>query len=284
MKKVKKIFIYALSIVFASLFAILVHSLMPSPGASMNVDDFDSILVKSLGFPIVASSYFIILYLHITVSTNFLAVKSLLIGKKDGLLFGCAFGMIYLFGMQEVVVSSSPFQSYGLDFILYELAMGIGDAVPVILLCLFLCWFNRKLISQQRSKKIDIKEKIITVSSIGILFFIERIVLDKTGVIVSDINKYPLPTLLWTLIFGMVLGCSYLMILSTLKDKDKLSMRLVVSSLIIGVNWIWFNCFIGLIYKNLIGEMLLRGIIDTACIIVGGFISYLLLRKKTSNV
>lgn len=52
-------------VLMSAIIAILVHALLPSPGVSLSVDEFDGILVQKFGFPIVASLYFIILYLHI---------------------------------------------------------------------------------------------------------------------------------------------------------------------------------------------------------------------------
>lgn len=84
----------------------IVHAVMPSPGASLDV-------------------YFIILYLHILCVVHCFGLRSMLCRKEVGLRFGLAFALLYMIGMQEVVVSASPFDTYGMDFIFYQLFMGL---------------------------------------------------------------------------------------------------------------------------------------------------------------
>ena len=75
MKNVKENCFGTVCVLISAIIAILVHALLPSPGASLSVDAFDGILVQKLGFPIVASLYFIILYLHILIVVRTIGAK-----------------------------------------------------------------------------------------------------------------------------------------------------------------------------------------------------------------
>lgn len=65
----KKIAISLVGIIFAIVVAIVVHALLP---ASVDVNDFDSLLVVSLGFPFTACLYFFLVYSQIAVVTGYM--------------------------------------------------------------------------------------------------------------------------------------------------------------------------------------------------------------------
>ena len=71
--------------------AIVLHAIMPSPGATMDTSVFDSILVKKFGFPAVATGYFVILFLHILIVIRVFAVKSDIGKGKTGCCFSDCF-------------------------------------------------------------------------------------------------------------------------------------------------------------------------------------------------
>ena len=100
--------------------AIAVHALLPSPGGEVDVSSFDSVLITKFGFPVVASFYFIFLYLHVLIVVSIFGRHLGMEKRKIGLRFGFAYGIIYLVAMQEVVLSGSPFEQYGIDFIRYQ--------------------------------------------------------------------------------------------------------------------------------------------------------------------
>lgn len=270
----KKNLICIFSVLGAAITAIIVHAILPSPGASMDTSSFDSVLVKQFGFPAVASAYFIILYLHILVVIRWFGSKTVMNRKEVGLRFGLAYALIYLVGMQEVVVAASPFEAYGVDFILYQFFMGLGDAIPVIILCITVSHFALKETEvNKKDGKSCRKEKVIMTGTITGLFFTERVIGYVTGYIDSDFNTYPLPVLIWTILFGVTFGCAYFIIRPIYNNKnDKKNIAgIVVASL--GVNWIWFNSFMGLILKNTIFQMIFRSGMDVIVIFIGILVS-----------
>lgn len=257
----KGVMVSTLSIILATAIAIIVHAVMP---AGVNAERFDSVFVKLLGFPIVSVFYFVLLFIHCVVALRSFGKESNVPKLQIGLRFGVAFAILYFFGMQEVVVEVSPFREWGVDFVNYQFFMGVGDAIPVLLLCgavAYLTLENTNIyIPIQGLNK---AEKIKAVTLIAVAFLIERAIGYETGIITSTCNTYPIPCYTWTILFGIVLGCSYLVLYPVFaKEQNRLllSVKLVVFT--IGVNWIIFNSFIGLIFSGFMQQALLRSGID----------------------
>lgn len=86
------ILINILAILGSCIFAILSKSLLPS---DVNIEDFDSVFVKLIGFPVVASLYFITIYTHNAIVTQFFGRNAKLSAMQIGMRFGICFGLIY---------------------------------------------------------------------------------------------------------------------------------------------------------------------------------------------
>lgn len=284
MKKLKENCFGIFCVLMSAIIAILVHALLPSPGATLSVDAFDGILVQKFGFPVVASFYFIILYLHIFIVIRMVSPKSTIPRSQMGIRFGLSFGCMYLAGMQEVMVSASPCDTYGIDFVLYQFFMGLGDAIPVILFSVLVCGFAKIDIGSQKTNLPNKKrENIIIFVVISLLFFIERIVGYYVGYIDNELQEYPIPVLIWTLTFGMVMGGIYLFLSPIYEDMkgNTKDIQLLVWS--VGVNWIWFNCFIGLILKGAFLKMILRGGLDILVITIGCMVTRYFFRSHEES-
>lgn len=232
--------------------------------ANVNAKDFDSVLVKFLGFPAVAVIYFVILFLHCVMVVQYFGKKSNLTKLQIGLRFGIVFAAIYLFGMQEVVVEASPYEEWGLEFIRYQFFIGITDAMPAFLLCLVVSKFALTDKNTSGSMQLlNMGDRIKLVTLVALSFLIQRAIGYETGIVVSDSATFPIPTYLWTIIFGVVLGLSYVFlypIFAKGQSNALLSFQIVVIA--IGLNWILFNSFIGLIFSGAMQQMLLRTGID----------------------
>lgn len=257
MKKLKT----ALFILLACILAILSKIILPS---EVNAQDFDSFLVTKLGFPIVASLYFVMIYSHNAIVAAKFSEKSKLSNFQCGLRTGLSFGLIYLLGMEEVVVESSPFSEWGLQFVGYQFVMGIGEAVMALLLCFCITRFvsPRKEKSEQKVVRTSVKNDALAVILITVFFFIERTILYNTGLISSDVKTYPLPTYVWTIIFGATLGFCFCLLKPLIDEEKSIKMCAKVCVLAIGLCWIGFNLFIAFIFKDSLGDILIRCITD----------------------
>lgn len=273
---VKAIIVNTLAVILAAFFAIFVHAVMP---AGVNAENFDSVLIKLFGFPAVAASYFVLLFTHCVAAMRYLGRQSNVPKLQIGIRFGLAFAILYFFGMQEVAVEASPYSEWGFAFVSYQFFMGVGDAIPVLLLCVAVACFtldntNVWMPVQTLSRT----EKIKAVALITVAFLAERVIGYETGVITSNCHTYPVPCYIWTILFGMVLGCCYVVLHPvTAGERNKLLMSFKLAVLAIGVNWIVFNSFIGLIFNGVMPQMLLRSGIDVAvfflsCIVISKYL------------
>ncbi|WP_346936104.1 hypothetical protein [Clostridium sp.] len=115
-------------------------AMLPS---TLNIEDFNSIFVKILGFEMGASLYFIMIYTQGTIVTQIFGKNSKLSNIEIGVRFGGCFSLIFLLGMQEVIVSASQFSNWGLDFVIYQFFMGIGEAIVALLMCIIIAKFTK---------------------------------------------------------------------------------------------------------------------------------------------
>lgn len=255
-EKNKRVAISILIILLSAIAAIAIHIVVPTP-AGNNTQDFNSIPVKIFSFSVVATFYFIVLSTHIYAVVLISNKCSSLNPVRKGLLIGGAFSMIYLVGMQEVVVSASPFSEYGIDFIVYQMIIGFGDAVPAMLSALCLSYVNR---TDSDKAKIKIsKGSLRNAALISAVFIIVRFFAYYFELDSSDISEYPIPVIIWTILFGGILGAAYLMLATCMNVGIS---NVMAFGLLLGLNWIWFNLFIGLVFDGLFVEMLIRGMLD----------------------
>ncbi|MFX4262258.1 hypothetical protein ACOBQJ_08650 [Pelotomaculum propionicicum] len=271
----RAIIVSALAIILAASITIIVHAVLP---AGVNEENFDSVLVKLLGFPVVAASYFVLLFTHCVVVMRYIGKQSNAPKLQIGICFGLAFAILYFFGMQEVAVEASPFSEWGFAFVSYQFFIGVGDAIPALLLCVAVAYFtldNWK--TRLPVQTLSGTEKIKAVALITVAFLAERAIGYETGIITSNCNTYPIPCYIWTILFGMVLGCCYVVLYPVLAgEQNKLLLSFKLAVLTIGVNWIIFNSFMGLILSGVMPQMLLRSGIDVAvfflsCLVINTF-------------
>jgi hypothetical protein len=257
----------AIAVVLATALAIVLHAALPAPVDGL---EFDSLLVKLFGFPIVAVSYFLLLFTHCAIVVHTYGRGSNLPKLEVGVRFGLAFALLYLLGMQEVVVEASPFAAWGFDFVVYQLFMGVGDALPVLLLCMSVAFVS--LATGERhvpAKALSAWAKSVIVASFTLSFFVQRTIGHTTGIVDSNIGSYPFPTLLWTALFGAALGCGYILLYPVFSSERRalvLSVQLVL--LTVGANWMLFNGFIGLLFSGAMPQMLFRSGLDTAVMLL----------------
>lgn len=262
----RKVFLCTLFIVLATLIAIISHALLP---AEVDVADFDSGLVKAIGFPAVATLYFLLLYTHCAVVMVRFSRRTELPKIKMGLSFGLSFGLLYFVGMQEL----QPNHIWDWAFVRYEFFMGLGDMIPVLLLCLAIAIF---VIPSGEIRQPPVRPSFLITIVVTVVFFAVRCVGYFTKAIESPISEYPIQVIIWTIIFGITLGTSCRLLWPLFHEKKRLHLFLTT----IGINWIIFNCFIALIYDGAWVQMLLRSGLD----VIGLLISMCILNRQIGRM
>jgi hypothetical protein len=256
----KRFLMTAFFILLASIVAIASKIALPS---EVNVNDFDSVFVKTLGFEVVASFYFIMIFTHNAIVTLVFGSRAKLSNTQIGVRFGLVFALIYLVGMQEVVIESSPFTAWGIDFVVYQLFGGAGEAVAALLLCTVIAKFSVEKKERYTRKSLTLRNKLSAVLLIALAFIIVRTICYETDIIHSNVRSFPIPCYIWTILFGIILGFCYTTLYSVFekeKSQIKLSGKIVV--LTMGLCWIIFNSFIGLIFTGEMLNLLLRSGLD----------------------
>ena len=254
-------------IIIMTAFAIIAHAILPAPVDELG---FDSVLVQIFGFPFVAVSYLILLFTHCALALHFYGRHASCSRLEVGFRFGAAFALLYLVAMQEVLVEATPFNTWGYEYIRFQFFMGLGDALPVLFLCLIIAYFS---LNQDQSTTAQYSlgktRKFLIIIAVAATFLGQRAIGYHTGIVESNVAVFPLPTYLWTLLFGLTLGyicCILYPIYAATAKTSLLPVRLTVVT--IGLNWIFFNSFIGLIFSGVMPQMLLRSSIDTAVLFV----------------
>lgn len=262
MSSKRVIIVSILAIFLSAIFAILVHAILP---ASVNPEKFNSILVQWLGFPAVATLYFVLLFTHCTIGVRYVGLRTAALKIQIGILFGIAYAMIYLLGMQEIIVDYSPFSTWGLDFIKYQFLIGIGDGIPAFLLCLIISYFTLRNNRQNKAiPTLGLKKSIGVIAILAVAILVERTIFYQLGLVDSECATYPIPCYLWTALFGVLMGLIYVILRPLLSYGNRrifwaIPLRFTLT---IGLNWIIFNSFMGLIIKGAMPQMLLRSGLD----------------------
>jgi hypothetical protein len=246
-----------LIIIVSAVIAIILHAALP---AQVDESLLDGLLVKEYGFPLVAIAYFLVLFTHCTAVLILNRDKLISSFLKSKINFGLSFSLMYVTGMQEIVLGASPYTQWGASFVYYQLLMGIGDAIPAIILCILI----GKIFFSRRKNDCITKEKqpVFTVLLFIVLTGTIRLIASYSGVIESDILDYSIPVAIWGYFLGFAFGVVYLLVESTTIHKAKTML------LGIGMNWMIFNSFIGLVRKDAMTDALLRSAIDVASIYI----------------
>ena len=256
-----------MTIVACTLATIVVHAVLPA-----KVDEalLDGVLVLRFGFPAVAVAYFLILFPHCSATVVASWPTARYGPRRHGLVVGLAFAVMYVIGMQEIMVDTSPFSAWGSDFVIYQTIMGLGDAVPVIVLCAVV---GALLAGRPRVGASPHGGGVVLLVVTTLLIGTVRLGLSISGVIHSGIADYPAAVVAWGYLLGLGFGFAAVL----LARANRACRTVMVFG--VGVNWIIFNSFIGLVFGGTMGDALLRSVIDVAALSVS-----LLLADKVARL
>lgn len=256
----KKGLYFVFAVILSTAFAIILHGNLPGGvGADVN---FDSLLVVTFGFQVVASLYFVVLYTQFGLVELLAGSRSSRSKFETGIRFGLAIGLISFVGMFE----PQPGAPYTGDFAIRQFWVGFGDLLPVLFCCLILS----VIISSKKETKAEQpvypwQKRLAGIAIIAAIFFAERMFSYSIGITHSDFATDPIPHYIWALAFGLTIGIIVDMLRPYFSAKGSVFSP-NLSVLTIGLNWIWFNSFIGLISKGMILSMLSRSMADTIAI------------------
>jgi hypothetical protein len=258
----KKGLYFVFSVILSTAFAIVLHTYLPGGvGAASN---FDGLLVVKFGFQFVAALYFVVLCSQAGLAELVAGSRSSRSKLETGIRFGLAFGLIYFVGMFE----PQPGTPYTGDFANLQFWVGLGDMLAILFSCLVISFIVSSKKEDKSSKAaFPWQKRIISILSIAVIFFTERLFSYSTGITISDFATTPIPIYIWTIAFGLSIG----IIVDILRPYFGVEGSIFspkLSVLTIGLNWIWFNSFIGLISKGMILSMLSRSMVDTIAIYV----------------
>ena len=244
----------ALTIIVCAIAAIAVHAVLP---AKVDEDLLDGVLVRQFGFAVVAVTYFLALYLHCFVSVTVSWSRAQTTSRGHGLTLGLAFAVMYMIGMQEIMVDKSPFSAWNTDFIVYQTIIGLGDAIPVVILCLMagalLVDAGTHTAGGRRSSLVT---ALLMTMSVGTV----RWIVSALGLIESCLADYPVAVVGWGYLLGLGFGIAFVLLTRASTAGRALMLYGV------GLNWVIFNSFIGLVYDGAMSDALLRSAIDVAVV------------------
>ncbi len=252
--KFRKLVLAAGIILTCSFFTIIGHALIP---VKADETRFDSILIMHFGFPVIAVFYFVLLYTQCALALRYFSEKGLPTGNTSSRNYGTALALLYMIGMQEIMLSVSPFTEWDIHFVTYQAVVGLGDAIPVLLLCTLLGRLFVKTPSNHHSGSAQYFKYIaIYTLTLGTV----RTLASATHIIDTCISVYAVEVIAWNYAFGFIAGICYCIIRSSYAKPWK------VMLFGFSINWIIFNSFIGMIKKDTMTDALLRSIMDAAVI------------------
>lgn len=246
--------VIAVTIIVCAVIAIVVHAALPA-----NVDEalLDGVLVLRFGFPAVAVAYFLILFAQCSVSVAVSWHTAQTHPLRHGLTLGLAFAVMYIIGMQEIMVDKSPFPTWGSDFVVYQTIIGLGDAIPVILLCAIT---GALLANGRTPTAVGHRGRLAAMLAMTLTVGTVRWAVSALGIIQSGLAEYPMAVVVWGYMLGLGFGIGHVVLMRTNTAVDAVMIYGV------GLNWLIFNSFIGLVFDGTMGDALLRGAIDIAAL------------------
>ncbi len=242
--------LYIVAIVACAALAIVAHAALPAKVDEARLDGF---LVQTFGFPVVAVCYFVLLYSHcafvITMNKRHMRHGRI----HSGLLLGLVFALLYMIGMQEIMLDVSPFASWHAEYVRYQFLMGLGDAVPVIILCIAISALAG---AGARDAWRASGKTVPTILLFTLVIGTNRWLVSYGGLIRSHVLEYTVPVLAWGFSLGCVVGIGYVLLgRAYLKSRGVLLYGL-------GLNWVIFNMFIGLVKSGAFADAVTRSVLD----------------------
>lgn len=244
-KKILKIIgIGFISIVLRSMLQLII------PSGEQTIFE-QSEFVKNGTLPMVFMLYGLIAFIAITLI--FTTIHKGMGGDKlsKGLKTGILYSIIWTIFLIEPLPHGSK-----IDLITYPLA----DSVVLILLGLMAGYFLSEN-SPDRSYQTTGSTKF-NIAILTLFFTMGRLILYEFFHIYSMYEENQIITLLWVIFTGVVIGCMFDYLSTTISSVEPVTRSLVFGGLYFGTNLIFFNFFLPLVLKVSIIDLITRTSVD----------------------
>ncbi len=186
---------------------------------------------------------------------------------EKGMRYGAAVSILWLWGMLEGVSLSG-------NSIIDELITGICDAVPIFLMGLLLGKFTTKRNYSYCTKKlVNDSIEFFPFLIFSIIFLSERYYLYMSGIIDSGYKTNPYFTFIWTLVMGICICTSYVLLRDAVQDTTPFLNSMKFGIIIFGVNWLSFMIFIPFVFGNTFTDFIIRVISDSVSVTLSFYLS-----------
>ncbi|ADY14265.1 hypothetical protein [Sphaerochaeta globosa] len=152
--------------------------------------------------------------------------------------------------------------------IIKESIIGLSDAIPVFLLGILLSLVNPKKDSKNYAIPCFTHPKYKVISLFAVLFLAGRYLAYSTGLITSGLHDMSVGTFVWTLLMGIAIGTSFILLGDYRNEKSLKHRAGEFSFLIFGMNWSVFLVFMPLLFSGYTIDVILRIVLDTTIVMI----------------
>ncbi len=188
------------------------------------------------------------------------------VGIKQGLRYGGAIALLWLFAMLEgVSLFGNP--------VINEFIVGLSDAIPVLLMGTLLGLLLVKKTGSGEPGSQTFNQKLSTVCVFSAIFTLGRYAVYFTGIIQSGYLTSPLITFLWTVLMGACIGIVFVLLGQTGKITSLKRRAATFGLVIFGINWAVFLVFMPFLFTGFLVDVLSRIAIDILFVTIGCYMS-----------
>jgi hypothetical protein len=260
-------------ILFAVILDIVLH-VVTSPYSTIPENPNYSLVARFLGTEITASLWALFAFSGVAFVYWHIMNEIPGEGVKKGLYYGAAIAFLWMFAMLEgVSLFGNP--------LLNEFIVGLSDAIPVFVMSILLSLLKTGKVEGDPATAFTLRQKIKAVLVFTGIFLTGRYIVYFLHVIRSGYQTRPLPTFIWTILMGLVIGVVFVF-LGNHKDGQSVKRGAMKFGLVVfGLNWTVFLLFMPLLFSGYITDAFLRIIIDTTLVLIASYMTVLSKDKIT---
>ena len=221
-----------------------------------------SMFINNGSMPIVFMLYGTFAYTMI--AAIFLIIQENLSGNRmiKGLKFGILYSLLWSIYLLEPLAHGAP-----IDKITYPIA----DSAVLIVMGVLLGRFFA--ISSPTKKYKLTKHALLNIGFITVLFFIGRMIEYKIFNIYSTFNESPVPSIVWVIGTGIVIGLVFDYINPLIGSKSITCKSFIFGLVIFGVDLFARNFFMPIVFNFDILDLFIRTIVDIIFVFIGSYIA-----------